>query len=85
MTLAAPVQIGNLTVSELHPAYFDNPRGRHLACLLPPVTGKALVLFRGDAYVEEWTSAMAEARIQELINEGVLEEVMNPKQEEDEE
>ena len=78
MTLAAPVQIGNLTVSELHPAYFDNPRGRHLACLLPPVTGKALVLFQGDAYVEEWTSAMAEARIQELVDAGALAQLLNP-------
>jgi hypothetical protein len=78
MILATPVEIGNLTVSELHPAYFDNARGRHLACLLPPVTGKALVLFQGDAYVEEWTTAMAEARIQELIDAGALAQLLNP-------
>lgn len=78
MILAAPVQIGNLIVSELHPAYFDNPRGRHLACLLPPVTGKALILFQGDAYFEEWTSAMAEARIQELIDAGALHQLIQP-------
>jgi hypothetical protein len=78
MTLTTPIQLGNLTFSELHPVYFDNPKAKHLACILPPVTGKALVLFQGEAYVEEWTTAMAEARIQELVNAGALAQLLNP-------
>ena len=78
MNLTTPIQVGNLTFSELHPVYFDNPKDKHLACLLPPVTGKSLILFKGANYVEEWTSAMAEARIQELIDAGALAQLLNP-------
>lgn len=78
MTLTTPIQVGNLTVTQLHPVYFDNPKDKHLACLLPPVTGKALILFKGANYVEEWTSSMAEARIQELIDAGALHQLLQP-------
>lgn len=78
MILTSPIQVGNLTVSELHPIYCDNPKDKHLACLLPPVTGKALLLFKGSNYVEEWTTALAESRIQELIDAGALAQLLNP-------
>jgi hypothetical protein len=79
MILSAPLKLGNLTVTELHPVYCDNPRGRHLACMLPPVTSKALVLLTGEAYVEEWTTAMAEARIQALIDDGTVAGLIAPQ------
>lgn len=79
MILTTAIHVGNLTVTELHPVYYDNPKDKHLACLLPPVTGRPLILFKGANYVEEWTSAMAEARIQELIDAGALEQLINPQ------
>lgn len=79
MILTSPIQVGNLTFTELYPVYYDNPKDKHLACLLPPATGKALLLFKGVNYVEEWTSAMAEARIQELVDAGALEQLINPQ------
>lgn len=80
MKLEIPLTISKVTThTDLNVYYMDDPAARVVRAFIRGYTTTPILLWSGDAYdnIGEWTSADAEARINELNNAGTISEIIH--------